>query len=289
MIDEKEIRNLIKLLDDPDHQVYEAVKSKLNNIGVDVVKLLEEAWENSLDGLFQTRIENITKEIQFEDVRKQLKQWTEQGGEDLLEGALIIEKYQYPDFDKVKVINQIELIKKDIWLELNSQLTALEKTKIINHIIFEVHGFARSSSFQSSPQSHFMNHLLQTKKGSPFSLAILFASIAQSLELPIYGVSLPKNFILCYKDNTTDAFKQQVENEVLFYINPFNKGVVFGNKEVELFIKQQKLENKKAYFTPCSNKETIISYVNTLIEFYKSNSDKTKVEDYEMLLKILYF
>ena len=289
MTEEKEIKNLIKLLDDPDHQVYEAVKLKLNKIGIEVVKQLEEAWENSLDELFQTRIENITKEIQFEDVKNQLVQWTNAGGDDLLEGALIIEKYQYPDVDKENINAHIEAIKKDIWLELNNQLTALEKTKIINHILFDIHGFARSSSFQSSPQSYFMNHLLQTKKGSPFSLAILFASIAQSLELPVYGVALPKNFILCYKDIVADPFKSETDNEVLFFINPFNKGVVFGNKEVELFIKQQKLEKKKAYFTPCTNKETIIAYINGLIDFYKNNSDKTKVTDYEMLLKILYF
>ena len=289
MTEEKEIKNLIKLLDDPDHQVYEAVKLKLNKIGIEVVKQLEEAWENSLDELFQTRIENITKEIQFEDVKNQLVQWTNAGGDDLLEGALIIEKYQYPDVDKENINAHIEAIKKDIWLELNNQLTALEKTKIINHILFDIHGFARSSSFQSSPQSYFMNHLLQTKKGSPFSLAILFASIAQSLELPVYGVALPKNFILCYKDIVADPFKSETDNEVLFFINPFNKGVVFGNKEVELFIKQQKLEKKKAYFTPCTNKETIIAYINALIDFYKNNSDKTKVTDYEMLLKILYF
>ncbi len=289
MIDEKEIKSLINLLDDPDRNVFEAVRSKLNNLGTEVVHYLEEAWENSLDELFQSRIENITQDIQFNNIKLKLKQWVESGSNDLLMGAIIISQYQYPDINKQEIENGIEKIKKNIWLEISTQLTALEKTKIINHILFDVHGFSRNSSFHKSAQSHFINHLFQTKKGSPIALAILYASIAQSLDLPIYGVALPKNFILCYKDLSGSPFNEEIENEVLFYINPFNKGVVFGKKEVTQFIKQQKLENKQAYFKACSNKETLVILIKTLIEFYNYNSDHTKVNDYETLLKILYF
>lgn len=289
MIDEQEIELLINLLDDPDKEVYELIKNKLCKLGLPVVKHLEKAWENSLDDLFQTRIENITKDIQFEHVKSELNLWVKNDENNLLKGVLIISKYQYPDLDTEVLNKKIKTIQNDIWLEINNQLTALEKTRIINHILFEIHGFARSSSFQSSAQYFFINHLIDTKKGSPISLAILYAIIAQNLDLPIYGVALPKNFILCYKDVASLPFSNQDDNDVLFYINPFNKGVVFGKKEVLQFIKQQKLENKAVYFKPCENKQTLIELLQTLISFYKKNNDETKVKDYETLLNILYF
>lgn len=289
MAEELEIQSLIHLLDDPDKQVFEAVKMKLSKIGPEVIPYLEEAWENSLDELFQTRIENITQEIQFTDINQRLMNWAKSSEHNLLDGAMILAQYQFPDLDIELYWKEIEKIKKDIWLEINDQLTALEKVKIINHIFFEMHGFTRSSTFPNSVQSNFLNHILQTKKGSPISLAVLYAGLAQSLDLPVYGVALSKNFILCYKNMPKSPFDNELEDEVLFYINPFNKGVVFGKKEIELFIKQQKLENKKAYFYPCSNKETIAELIKLLIDFYTSQGEQLKVNNYKTLLKNLYF
>lgn len=288
MLEEKEITSLIKLLDDPDNQVFELVKNKLNNLGPLVIPYLETAWENSFDELFQSRIENITQSIQFSEIKNKLYEWSISEHQNLFEGALIIATYEYAEIDTKQIEKQFEEIKQTIWLELNEQFTALEKTRIINHIFYKINVFERSTTFFRSAQSHFINNLLTTKKGSPISLAILYAAIAQELKIPIYGVALPKNFIVCYKQDDNQVFNNEFDNDVLFYINPFNKGIAFGKKEIEEFIKQQKLEHKMSYFKPCSNKETIIELLKILIDFYENNANQVKVSDYKILLHILY-
>ncbi len=287
-MDNIEIESIIRLLDDPDKNVYEPIRLKLTQMGPKVIPILEKAWENSLDTLLQSRIENIIHDIHFEQVKTKLQQWIATEQHDLLNGALIIGQYQYPELDIHDIQKKVELFKRDVWLEINENLTALEKIKIINHILFDVHGFSRNTSFNSSVHSNFIHQIIESKKGSPIALAILFAAIAQQLNMPVFGVALPKNFILCYRDANQDAFQKEFDNDVLFYINPFNKGVVFGKTEIELFIKQQKLENKPAYFQPCSNKETLIHLVKALIEFYETNADILKTKEYNALLKILY-
>lgn len=285
----KEINALIKLLDDPDSAIFQAIQNKLTQLGVDAIPHLEKAWETSLDELFQTRIEDIIQEIHYTDIKKKLQGWNHSSEHNLMEGAIIISQFQYPDIKSEDIRTQLENIKKDIWLEINDNLTALEKIKIVNHIFFDVHKFSRSKAFYNSVQGFFINHLLDTKKGSPIALAIIYASICQQLEIPVYGVALPKNFILCYKDKIQIAFDSEFAEGVLFYINPFNKGVVFGKKEIDLFIKQQKLENKKTYFQASSNKETLIHLINEIISYYENITDKRKADDYRSLLKILYF
>ncbi len=288
-MDNNEINALIKLLDDPDLNVFQAIRNKLSQQNVDVIPYLEKAWENSLDELFQTRIEDIIQEIHQSHIKKRLQKWNESSHQDLLEGATIISQFQYPDIKPQSIIEQVEEIKKDIWLEINENLTALEKIKIVNHIFFDIYKYSRSKVSYNNTQGFFINHVLNTKKGSPITLGIIYASICQQLDIPVYGVALPKNFILCYKDKMQPAFDEEFAEGILFYINPFNKGVVFGKKEIELFIKQQKLEDKKAYFQPCNNKDTIIHLVNDIIAFYENNADKTKADEYRLLLKILYF
>lgn len=282
----KELQSLLKLIDDPDPKVFEVVSTKLMESGTAIVPLLEEAWEKSLNYPSQERIENIIQKIQFNDTKTNLKQWKDKGYEDLLLGAYWIAKYQYPDLNWDEILNSVENIKKDIWLEINENLTALEKVKIINHILFDVYGLTRNSSNFHAPQNYYINNVLELKKGNPITLSIIYASVAQRLGIPIYGINLPKNFILAYQDELFIGNKDD-EESILFYINPFNKGAVFGKKEIKYFIEQQKLEDHKSYYLPCSNLDIIRLLISNLINTYENLGYPTKVEDLKNLNKSL--
>jgi hypothetical protein len=119
---EKELNALIVLLEDPDDQVFEQIRNKLLSLGQEVIPALEHVWETTFNNILQTRIEDIIQTIQFNDVREALADWAHTGGDDLLHGTLLVARYQYPDLDEESVRRQIDLIRKDIWLELNPNL-----------------------------------------------------------------------------------------------------------------------------------------------------------------------
>ena len=54
------------------------------------------------------------------------------------------------------------------------------------------------------------------------TLAVIYMSVAYKLGLPIFGVNLPKNFILAYKDEYRQHDSADEADDVLFYINPYN-------------------------------------------------------------------
>jgi len=283
------ISSQIKLLDDPDESIYQSVKSNLLSYGVKIVPQLEKAWENSFNEIIQVRIEEIIKNIQFTDVKNLLHDWVNTGSKDISYGSFIIAKYQYPDLAWETISNQIEDIKNKVWLELNDNLTALEKIKILNHIFFEVYQFSPNNTNFHSPQNAYYNMLFETKKGNPVSLGILYMTLAQRLGLPVFGVNLPKNFILCYVDNVSSflAFGDSIDNNVLFYINPFNKGAVFGRKEIDYFLIQQKLENNKNYYAPCSNTKIVERLIANLIISYEKLGYTDKMKELSELFSII--
>jgi len=289
MIDIKELQALINLLDDPDEDIYSVIENKIIKIGHEVIPYLEEAWESSASILFQDRIERIIDIIQFSSVKNNLTEWVNNNGENLLYGAYLISKFQYPDLEYAAIEKIVDNIKKDVWLELNDNLTALEKVSVLNHIVFNIHNYTKNSTNFYSPQNSYINNVLESKKGNPVTLAIVYATIAQMMGLPIYGVNLPKNFILAYKDEVTaiEAFGIDDNDFVLFYINPYNKGTVFGKKEIEFFIKQQKLENKKSYYIPCSNTEIIFLLISNLIEAYEKLGYPDKIKKLKEMLEIV--
>lgn len=284
MADEKEIASLIKLLDDPDPEIFHHVENKLLDYGYGIISYLEKAWEQSFDALQQERIENLVHKIQFQNVKEDLSLWYQSGGFDLLRGILIVNKYQYPDLDEQKIINQIEVIKRDIWLQMMYDASPVEKVKLINHIFYTIYGFSGNTTNHKDPQNSYLSQVLESKKGNQISLAIIYSIIAQKLDIPIYGVNLPQHFILAYED---EAEKSTDENGILFYINVFNKGYVFSKKDIDQFLKQLNIQPEKFFYEPCSNTEIIKRVLRNLISAYEELGSEEKVRELRALLEVL--
>ena len=195
----------------------------------------------------------MIKQIQFNILVRDMDRWKSSGGNDLLYGAYLVARFQYPDLEYEPLNEVIEKIKRDIWLELNNELTALEKVKVINYFLYDIHKFDKSLKKAHTPQLYLVNHVLDTHKGSPVILGLIYAELARRLNLPIYGVNLPRNFVFCYYDQD---FPDD-PNGILFYINPTDKGTALGVKELKYFLRQMKIEEKDFYFTPCSNIDII--------------------------------
>ncbi|WP_154287320.1 transglutaminase-like domain-containing protein [Pedobacter puniceum] len=284
MIDEKEIASLIKLLDDPDPEIFSHIEERILSYGSEAIGFLESAWEQSLDTILQERIENLVHKIQYQNVREDLALWYQSGAFDLLRGALIINRYQYPDLNEQKIINQIEAIKRDIWLQMMYEASPVEKVKLINHIFYNIYGFSGNTSNHKDPQNSYISQVLESKKGNQISLAIIYAVIAQKLDIPIYGVNLPQHFILAYED---EQEKQNEENGILFYINVFNKGYIFGKRDIDMFLKQLQIQPEKYFYEPCSHTEIIKRVIRNLISAYEELGSTEKVKELIGLLEVL--
>jgi regulator of sirC expression with transglutaminase-like and TPR domain len=150
-------------------------------------------------------------------------------------------------------------------------------------------GFKASTANLQDPQYFYLNALLDSKKGNPTSLGVLYLILAQQLELPIYGVNLPQHFILAHtKYHLEDLPKNKDErSNIIFYINPFNKGIIFTKNEIDLFLKKLNIEPKGKYYLPCSNLEVITIVLNGLIYIYQSLGSLDKVEELRQLLQVI--
>lgn len=283
-MNEKEIDSLIKLLDDPDAEVFHHVEQKLIMMGPEVIDRLETVWGQSFDVMLQTRIENLIHKIQFEDVLQELELWKLSGSFDLLQGLIIVNKYQYPDVDEQKIINQIEAIKRDAWLDMIYSMSAVEKVRLLNNILYNAHGFSGNTSNYHDPQNSYVGKVLETHKGNPILLACVYSIVAQKLDIPIYGVNLPKHFILAY---TEDHMPVENKDGILFYINAFNRGQIFGRHDVVAFLKQLNLAPNDDFVLPCSNIDIITRVLRNLVTSYSQAGNAAKTEEINRMLNLL--
>ena len=294
-----ELKALISLIDDPDEHIYEHVRSRLLEIGEPVIPELESSWELfDFGDRFQERIENIIHEIQFERLKARLQAWKEMGAKHVLDGALLIARYQYPDLDEIEVRNKLLKMRQEIWLEVNRKSTSMEMVRAINHTLFEVHGFRGNKQNYHAPQNSFINNVLETKKGNPLSLSIIYLALAESLDIPIKGVNLPSHFVLGYVDpGSTIRFEALPDGttvilpsesfEIAFYINTFSQGAILHRGDITTFLDNLKIEHKPEFFEPCSNVEIIRRLITNPIYSYHKLGYTEKVEELRQLSAVL--
>ena len=129
-----EISALLTLIDDPDEEVFSTVSSRIVDYGKGIIPNLENLWENTINQAVQERIEMIIHRLHYTDLIHDLTEWRDSAYHDLLFGALLVARFQYPDLQTSPVIQEIEKIRRNVWLELNSFLTPLEQALSLIHI-----------------------------------------------------------------------------------------------------------------------------------------------------------
>lgn len=286
----KELNALVSMIDEPNEKVFQAIRQKITDYGSVAIPLLEDAWMNSLSEEQNERLEGLIGDIRFRDLFSELQKWKQFNQDDLLRAFSLLARFRYPEFDEEKYLSQVAKLKQDAWLEMNDELTALEKTKVLNHIFYDVWEFRGIRPQQRiTVNSYFLNEVLDTRQGNAMSLGILYLSVARSLQIPVFGVDLPKHFVLAYLEDSfpIKAASAYSRDDTLFYINAMNKGAVFTSNEVELFIQKLKVDPKEEYYLPCNNLTIVRRLITELIISYKGEGEQEKVTELEELLLAL--
>lgn len=294
MLNEGEIQSMLYLLDDSDERVVEHIEDKLISMGMEIVPFLEEQWPKMYDGEHQERVVNLIQRITDLELTQKLVVWKNTPEQDLLDGMLILNQLHDSSIDRQLIENQIDKIKLDAWLELNYDLTSFEKIKILNHVFFDVHSYEGDTENYHSSKNSFLTSVLERKKGNPISLAVLYSLVAQRLNIPVYGVNLPQHFVLGYiKDlewqplkrfNDASILSNEAGSEIMFYINPFNSGLIFNRENINKFLKQLKIEPKDDYFKACSNLSIIQRVLRNLETAFAKESNEKKLRQVQNLL-----
>jgi regulator of sirC expression with transglutaminase-like and TPR domain len=290
MLNIESIQALINLLDDPDEEIVSHVQTKLISYGLAVIPYLENAWETTeMSVLHQSKIEQITHEIQFLAIKIELENWKKTKEFDLIEVWTIISKWQYPGINENTLRSKINEIRQDVWMEINEKQTAFEKVKILNKIFYTRYLFKGDNKNYHSPLNSYLNTVLETKHGNPLSLSILYSTIAQSLNIPIYGVNLPNHFILAYMDENkvNQLLGNNTNSGVFFYINAFSEGSILYENDIRKFLADLKLPEEKGFFEPCSHTIIVQRIIINLISSYQSLGKPDKVRELLELKEII--
>jgi regulator of sirC expression with transglutaminase-like and TPR domain len=273
----KEFKALVSLLDDEDDQIVTHVQQKILSLGTRIIPELEQEWETNFNSQVQRRIEDLIHTLQYELLKERLRQWYESEEQDLLTGMWLVATYQYPDIELLKLKQELEQLYYETWLEFKPDLYPFDQVKLINSVLFNKLKFGANTKNFHSPGNSMINIVLESRKGNPITLCVIYMLVAQKLKLPVYGVNLPNLFVLTYKD----------ERHAQFYINAFNKGLIFSKQDIENYISELHLTAQSSFFEPCSSLEIIRRVFRNLIMSFDKMGEHAKAEEVKELLLII--
>jgi regulator of sirC expression with transglutaminase-like and TPR domain len=287
MEENREISALLHLIDDPDDEVFTTVSERIVSLGKDIIPNLENLWENTPAEDVQERIELLIHRLHYDDLRHDLTDWHRDDALDLLAGALLVARYKYPDLQTMPVVQEIEKFRRNIWLELNSYLTALEQVNVVNKILFSYHKLKGVEISYTHQEEFLMNKVIETRRGNPITNGILYQYLCQMLDIPVKVINVPRQYILAYFDTTPDYFQDDPSpNKIHFYIDPMT-GQVYTQKDVDNYYERLNMKPAASHFKPMSHRRMIRFLLEEYAKCFDDPQNGYKKEELLRLSEIL--
>lgn len=281
-------------MDDPDQMVVDHAMGKLLEYGEDIIPNLERLEDDCL--IHPIQMENISivlDSLRFHRIKKSLQNWLKSDDKSLMQAVYTVCSYQYPDLKIEEFTAKFQALRHQCWMEINSRQTSFEKVEALNKVFFDVFDFVRVNEVPHSPFEIFVNSVMECKEGTDLSLGLIYSMVAQSLDIPIYGVTTMNNrapFVLAYmdKDNLLPILDWGIENNgVLFYIGVGTKGLIIDPKQLKEAYLSEGLPQNRAQFEPSPNSLIIKKYLNDIKRSYANQAKfRYKLRDIEELLEL---
>jgi regulator of sirC expression with transglutaminase-like and TPR domain len=114
----------------------------------------------------------------------------------MLEAAICLAQDEHPELDVQQVLGEVDHLLARVKLHIAADATAIEKLRTLNQFFYRDLSFACNVNHYYDPGNSYVNVVLQTRRGIPISLAVVWLELAQGLGLAARGVGFPGHFML---------------------------------------------------------------------------------------------
>lgn len=279
---------LIRLLDDPDDLVFQSVSDQIMEIGPSMIPILESALRKAGNRLQHERLEELIHRLQYEELQSDVKKWIKDPRQDLLTGVSLMTRFQFPDTGREILAGMLKPIRDEIWLELNDQLTAIEKIRIVNHILFIKREFRLNEQHPESPGNNFVNRIIETGTANEYSLTLFYGLICQELGLPVFAVQIPDYPILAYLDIPILPESGVIPSlfDTLFYINPANGGSMHSHQDISDYLVRKTIPMEPVFYMPVANSVFIRICLERLAIDYENYNNPRRARQTRVLISL---
>ncbi len=114
----------------------------------------------------------------------------------LLEAAASVAQDEYPGLDTLDVLAEIDRLGARLRARLPADAPALHRLRTLNRYFFNELGFSGNVNDYYDQRNSYLNDVLESRRGIPITLALLYVEMATQAGLTARGVSFPGHFLV---------------------------------------------------------------------------------------------
>jgi len=265
LVNESQIRALIRLLADEDEKIVRTISGKLVDIGTTAVPLLQEAEIEQPE--MAERIASVLEEIRggrLEDELVQLATLPDKQM-DLERGAFLIARYAYPTLDVTSYGRQLDEMAQEVRDRIGPRASGEETVKTLNRYLFSEQGFKGNTKNYYELENSYLNCVIDRRTGIPISLSVVYLLIGKRLGLPVHGIGMPGHFLVKYE---SERYK--------IFIDCFNGGALLTEKNCQRFLTEAGYGCDDKYLQHSPVRAILSRMIKNLLAIYSKLDDPIK-------------
>jgi len=274
-LDETALRSLVALLDDEDPRSLQLVRSRLFDLGTAVIPYLEAARESSAPE-FAARLDEMTGELRYRELKDGFLKLAAERIPDLETGAFLLSRFVRPGADPAVYRAWLDRVARAVADAIPEDASTSESAKRLSAHLFQSMGFSGNETNYYDPDNSCLSRVIDTRRGIPVTLSILYLLVAKRIRLPVYGVGTPGHFLLGFRE----------EGEAHF-LDAFRQGRRLETAEVRRMLVRNGYEFRPEYLKPCGPREILARMMRNLLSIYQKTGAVERAEKLSILVEIV--
>jgi regulator of sirC expression with transglutaminase-like and TPR domain len=274
-LDETALRSLVALLDDEDPRSLELVRRRLFDVGTAAIPYLEAAREASPPE-FAARLDAMTEELRYRELKAEFLTLAAERVPDLETGAFLLSRFVRPSADQAVYRLWLDRVAAAAGDGIPEDATTSESVKRLSAHLFQSMGFAGNETNYYDPDNSCLSRVIDTRRGIPVTLSILYLLVAKRLKLPVYGVGTPGHFLLGYREDGEAHF-----------LDAFRAGRPLAASEVRRMLVRNGYEFRPEYLKPCGPREILARMMRNLLSILQKTGAVERAERLSVLVEIV--
>jgi len=136
----------------------------------------------------------------------------------LAHAALLWARDEYTDMAPKKYLDRLNALADRV--DSAQASTGAERVEALREALVVDASYRGNYEDYANPANSYLNRVIDTRRGNPVSLGVIWLDVAAQLEWPVFGLSMPGHFLIRYEG---------VADEVI--VDPFNGGRVLSEND----------------------------------------------------------
>ncbi len=129
---------------------------------------------------------------------------------------------EFPDLVLAQYIEKLDSMGRGLRDSISEVKNPTYLVSMLNEYMFETLGFEGNRDDYYNPRNNFLNALIDTRKGIPITLSIIYIHLGRYIGLNLRPVGFPGHFLVKYSDE--------------MILDPFNRGALLDIEDLEAIL-----------------------------------------------------